>query len=108
MRNTPDGLRRATRIFEAAIWHYAVEVTCRCGHSAKFEAADLWWRFERKGWNDSFREARRHFWCRPCAARLGRRVQPVRVDVTEWEKGVIALGAPDEREWKRAVRRFRC
>src|SRR3546814_7773208 len=73
VQNTKDGLRRATHIFEAAVWHYAVQVTCRCGHSAKFHAASLWWRFERKGWNDSFRDATRHFWCRQCAARLGRR-----------------------------------
>src|SRR3546814_6785444 len=56
VQNTKDGLRRATHIFEAAVWHYAVQVTCRCGHSAKFHAASLWWRFERKGWNDKIGE----------------------------------------------------
>ncbi len=107
VQNTKDGLRRATHIFEAAVWHYAVQVTCRCGHSAKFHAASLWWRFERKGWNDSFRDATRHFWCRQCAARIGRRVQPLRLETVAWEKGVIELEMPDDREWKRAMRRFR-
>src|SRR3546814_20666984 len=98
VQNTKDGLRRATHIFEAAVWHYAVQVTCRCGHSAKFHAASLWWRFERKGWNDSFRDAPRHFWCRQCAARIGRRVLPLRLVSVAWEHGVLELELPDDRE----------
>jgi len=58
-------------------------------------------------WNDSFRDATRHFWCRQCAARIGRRVQPMRLETVAWEKGVIELEMPDDREWKRAMRRFR-
>jgi len=108
MRYTADGLRAATRIFEAAVWHYAVRPVCQCGHSAKFDAASLWWRFERKGWNDDFRRAVDHFWCRQCAARVGRRVRPLRIEAAQWEKGLIELEMPDEREWKRAIRRFRC
>lgn len=107
VHNTKNGLRRATYIFEAAVWHYAVQPVCRCGHSAKFHAASLWWRFERKGWNDQLGEARKRFWCRQCALQDGRRVQPLRLDVVPWEKGAIELEMPSEHEWKRAVRRFR-
>ena len=107
VQNTGDGLRRATYIFEAAVWHYAVQPVCGCGHSASFHAASLWWRFERKGWNDHLGEARKRFWCRQCAFQVGRRVQPRRLEVVPWEKGAIELEMPSDHEWRRAMRRFR-
>src|SRR3546814_1180914 len=64
MRNTRDGLRRATHIFEAAAWHYALKPVCRCGHSATFNPHGLWWHFQKRHWDDNLRDARRRFWCR--------------------------------------------
>lgn len=101
MQNTSDGLRRATHIFEAAVWHYAVLVTCRCGHSAKFHAASLWWAVRAQGWNDSFRDATPRVY--PFAIGHGMSI-PLRPPVLQ---GVIELEMPDDREWKRAMRRFR-
>ena len=109
VRHTKEGVPRATHIFEAAIWHYAVQPVCRCGHSAKFDAGLLWFRFHRKCWDDNLRAACRHFWCRLCAWNTGRRVQPLRLEVVAWEKGVIQVKElVDEREWKRAISRYRC
>jgi len=38
-----------TSLFEAAVWHYAVKVSCLCGHFAVFDPHSLFWRFPRKG-----------------------------------------------------------
>lgn len=106
-RYSKDGLRVATNIFEAAAWHYAVKVTCRCGHSATFDPHGLWWRFHRKSWDDYLGKAGQRFWCRQCSTRIGRRVRPVKLELVQQTKDDITLEMPDEREWKRAVNRFR-
>nr|WP_208417709.1 hypothetical protein [Sphingopyxis panaciterrae] len=100
-------MRRATHIFEAAAWHYAVKPVCRCGHSATFSPHGLWWHFEKRGWNDHLRDARRRFWCRACAGRIGRRVTPVRIVLVAESTADIRLPEPEERVWKNALRRFR-
>lgn len=108
MSQNRDGLRRATHIFEAAAWHRAVLVTCsRCPHSATFNPHGLWWRFHRKGWDDHLGAARQRFWCRECARAIGKRVRPARLELVEERDGDVRLEMPDEREWKRAVGRFR-
>jgi hypothetical protein len=60
-----------------------------------------------QGMERQFSRCPRRFWCRACATRYGRRVRPLRLEPVAWEKGVIELQMPDEREWKRALRRFR-
>jgi hypothetical protein len=104
---TKDGQRRATHIFEAAAWFQAVQPVCRCGHSAAFNPYGLWWRFERKGWDDHLGKARARFWCIPCSRQTGKRVRPVRLELVKPTDADIKLPMPDEREWKRAVSRFR-
>lgn len=54
-----DGLPVATNLFEAAVWHKAIKVTCQCGHSVTFNLHGLWWPFERKGWDMRLPQARR-------------------------------------------------
>jgi len=101
------GLRVATHIFEAAAWHYSVKVSCsRCPHSAVFEAAGLWWLFHRRGWDDHLAVAREHFWCTKCAAGNGVRIKAGKLDLVH-EEATRTLPSPDEREWKRAISRFR-
>ncbi len=108
MSQNRDGLRRATHIFEAAAWHYAVRVICsRCPHSAAFNPHGLWWRFERKGWDDHLGEARAKFWCRECARATGRRVRPARLQLVVEQDSDVRLEMPSESEWKRALSRFR-
>lgn len=102
-----DGAPFPVTIFEAAALHYAVNVICaRCRNSAVFEPGGLWWRFYKKRWNDHFSDARVRFWC-TCCARGGiprsraHRLEAVRATPERY------LPPPDEREWKRAVSRFR-
>lgn len=106
-RYTHDGLKVATTLFEAAAFHKSVKVTCRCGHSAIFNAHGLWWWFHRRGWNEHLREISAKLWCRHCRDRLrGTRTRPVKVELVDIAPQVT-LPLPDEREWKRAVNRFR-
>ncbi|MGQ0278481.1 MULTISPECIES: hypothetical protein [Sphingopyxis] len=104
---TKDGQRRATHLFEAAAWYQAVRPVCRCGHGASFDPYGLWWLFQRKMWDDDLGRAREKFWCARCKARTGKRIRPVRLDLVEPGKDDIRLPMPDEREWKRALSRFR-
>ena len=102
-----DGLRVATCLFEAAAWHYAVKITCSCGHSVSFNPHGLWWHFRRNGLPDDLRNIGASFWCRPCTARRGHRVRPVQVELVRESETDFRLEMPDEREWKREVNRFR-
>ncbi|WP_206377376.1 hypothetical protein [Sphingobium sp. TB-6] len=101
-----DDLKLATCIFEAAAWHYSVRVVCRCRREGLFDAHGLWWKFQRKGWSDDFREAKRRLYCRACTQRTGRKVRPITMETSN-KPAKIRLPLPDEREWKRAVSRFR-
>jgi hypothetical protein len=101
-----DGVPVPSNLFEAAAWHKAIRVACRCGHAVTFNPHGLWWLFERKGWDMRFPEMRQHFACRPCALDKRGTVRPSRVDPVE-EMPEITLPMPPEREWKQAQRRFR-
>lgn len=96
-----DGCRVPQTLFEAAAWHYAIVATCRrCRARGVFESAALWWLFERRGWDPTLYGAARRLKCRACGARAT--VSPVR-----WEAPTVILPLPDDRDWKRAVSRFR-
>ena len=101
-----DGLKVATCIFEAAAWHYSVRVECRCRREGLFEAHGLWWKFQRKGWSDDFREAKRRFDCKACSQRYGRKMRPLVMETSN-KPPRHHFPLPDEREWKKAVSRFR-
>ncbi len=103
-----DGGRVATTIFEAAAWHRAVKPICsRCTHSAVFHPHALWWRFHRRGWDDSLMAARERFWCRKCGERIGQRIRPRVLELVPEGDGMVCLAMPPQHEWKRAVSRFR-
>lgn len=72
-----------------------------------FNPYGLWWLFERRMWNGELRNAREKFRCSRCAAQTGLRVRPARIELVAPSETDIALPMPDEREWKRAVSRFR-
>ncbi|CAM8655423.1 hypothetical protein [Sphingobium cupriresistens] len=101
-------LKKPTCLFEAAAWHYAVQVSCACGHTATFDPHGLFWRFYKKGWPYDFRSTRSKMWCRICRARTGRKVRPRRLDLlNKHPREMIVLEMPDESEWKRLINRFR-
>lgn len=103
-----DGLKQATCIFEAAAWHYGVKAECKCGHSVTFDPHGLWWYFHRRGWSDDLRLACDRMWCVPCSRAKGRKVRPARLTlIRSNDADLVKLPMPDERDWKRAVNRFR-
>lgn len=107
-RYTSDGLRLPTTIFEAAAWHYSIRVSCsRCANASIFDAAGLWWHFHSKCWDEHFAAAPQRFYCMACALGGLPRVRPRRLEAVK-DKPVIVLPLPSDRDWKRAVRRFRC
>jgi hypothetical protein len=101
-----DGLRVATCAFEAAAWHRSVKVACRCGHAAYFQAHGLWWLFQKRRWSDEFKEMPLRFVCSLCLVRHRKKVRPVLIEAVE-HPATLNLPMPDEREWKRAISRFR-
>ena len=96
-----------TSLFDAATFHQSVMPVCRCGHSIRFEAVGLWWHFERRGWDDRLAAARRRFWCTACRSRTKHKVRAARLEVIDWTETDICLPSPDERTWKRIMRRVR-
>jgi hypothetical protein len=105
MRNNADSTRTATNLFETAAWHCHVHVRCTmCLHHAIFAPHGLWWLFHRRHWDDSFGAVGRRMRCRMGKPRCGGRGK---VSLTS-QPATITLPDPDEREWKRAVSRFRC
>ena len=99
-RFTRDGLRVPTTLLEAAAWHYGVVARCRCGHEGVFDPHALWWRFERRGWDDGLVGVRQRLRCGRCGAR----------PFVTWDKqrpATVHLPMPDERDWRRALSRFR-
>lgn len=107
MRWTTAGTHQPTCIFEAACFHRAVKPVCRCGHSATFNPHGLWWLFQQRHWNDTFTSAGARFWCIVCAIATRKKVKAVRIEIVRPSEADIVLPWPDEREWKRAISRFR-
>lgn len=107
MRWTAQGTHQPTNIFEAACFRWAVKPVCSCGHSSAFDPHGLWWLFQKRHWDDRLAAARVRFWCRVCHARQKRKVHAVRIELVKPSATDFELPMPDEREWKRAVSRFR-
>lgn len=104
MSRNRDGLREPTHISEAALWRFAVEVTCSfCAHAVTFEAAGLWWYFHRRGWDDHLGDAAKHMWCSNCSG-AERRNRPLRLAFVRTKPQRILPPPPDE-AWKDVMKR---
>jgi len=102
-----DGIKEPSTIFEAAAFKQRLKVVCQqCQRASVFDPHQLWWLFDRKGWSGIFGDAVKRFWCRRCAARVGRKVKRARIELTA-DEPTITLPSPGEYDWKRAVSRFR-
>lgn len=107
MSRIVDGLREPTTVFEAAVWHHCIKVRCaRCPNSAIFDAAGVWWHLMRRNGDIGLRDLHHLFYCFACSHRGGKRVRPHLVDLVKDEPTRI-LPDPDQREWKRALSRFK-
>lgn len=103
-----DGVRIPKTIFETAAAHESVKAWCsRCPNAVVFEAAGLWWRFYQRGWDDHFDLAREHFWWMRCAIGGLTRVRPRKLEAVREQPSKALLPLPDDREWKRQIRRYR-
>src|SRR5687767_11075448 len=101
---TPFPLRD---LFDAAVRHRTVRLTCRrCGHAVSFASPALWWLFERKGWQDRFGQVEKRFHCPPCRDRHGEVVRPA-LDLVADPPTDTGLPLPSELDWKRELRRRR-
>lgn len=98
---------RLNNLFLMALYHWNVRVDCRCRHHRIFEGHQLWWLYHRKLWNDHESVFARRMFCSQCwSARLVK-VRPCRWEKTRDEPTGLPLPWPDEREWKRMLRRYR-
>jgi hypothetical protein len=89
-------------VFEAAARQYSVRVTCtNCQHSLVFDPHELWWHFERKGWDQNFRRCGERFRCSVCLRR-----SPA-FELTRDEPERHRFPMPSPHEWKHAINRYR-
>jgi RNase P subunit RPR2 len=100
--------RRITTLTHAALMRRTIRLTCRrCPHARRFDPIPIWWLFQRKRWRDTFDDVPKRFYCSRCLAELWKRVRDPAVAITNEEPEPSKLPYPDEREWKRFVRRYR-
>ncbi len=101
-----NGVPIADCVLEAALWCYAVKIACRCGHATYFDPQALWWLYVQRGWNGSFVEMRRRYFCSKCYLRTRQRVRPV-ISAEGREEPTVELPRPPDEEWNRARRQYR-
>jgi ribosomal protein L37E len=95
-------------LWDAAVRHKSVKLTCtRCGHSASFPAAALWWHFHRRGWNDRFGPVRRRMVCSVCWYERANKVRRPVLDLVDEAPSELRLAMPSSQAWKRELGRRR-
>lgn len=98
--------RKLGCLLHCAFHHRTIRLDCpRCGWVRRFDAAPLWWFFERRHEDDAIPAVQRRFCCRACR-KAGVVVRP-RLAITTEPLDAEQPPYPDEREWKRQVRRYR-
>ncbi|WP_157216078.1 hypothetical protein [Flavisphingomonas formosensis] len=98
---------RLTHIQHVALYRKNLRLTCpRCGVSKIHNGAHLWWLFQQKRWDDSMRVVPLRFRCGNCFQQGHGRIRP-KVEIVEEDETGPQFPAPDEREWRRMISRFR-
>lgn len=92
-------------LFDAAVRHETIKVTCRCGNVGIFDPHALWWLFERRGWNDRLPDVARRMRCLQCYFAKRQRSLAT-LDLCR-EDHTRQLPMPDIIERKRQLRRRR-
>jgi hypothetical protein len=89
-------------LFDAAVRHYALKLTCRgCRRQRIFPTAAVWWRFKTRGLADWITDVPKRFRCKDC----GRRAPSL--ELVKEEANDSSLPFPSDRDWKRELRRRR-
>ena len=95
-------------LFDAAVRHPGVKLTCRrCGHARILSAPGLWWLFNRKGWRDDLRDVQRRYFCLMCWHSGGHRIHFPELELVDEEPTDSSLPLPSPLDWKRELRRRR-
>ena len=92
-------------LFDAAVRHHTIKVSCGCGNVGIFDPHALWYLFERKGWNDKLSAVRKRMRCLQCYAAKRKRTLAA-LELCD-ENHTRQLPMPDLIEWKRQLRRRR-
>jgi hypothetical protein len=89
-------------LFDAAARGYNLKLTCGgCGRAEVLNRFAVWWLFQRKGWRDRLGDVPARFRCGSCSCKAPQ------LDLVHEEPTSDALAVPQEREWKRELRRRR-
>ena len=67
-------------LFDAAVRHNTIKVSCRCGNVGIFDPHALWWLFERRGWNDRLGDVQRRMRCLQCYVAKRKRTRAATAD----------------------------
>ena len=95
-------------LFDAAVRQRRVRLTCaKCRHVTVFDAVALWWLFERKGWQDRFKDVRKRCVCLLCLHERGLKIRYPELELVGDPPTETRLPLPSEIEWKRELRRRR-
>jgi hypothetical protein len=99
---------RLTCIVHHALYQWNIRLTCRaCRHARVFEGHQLWWLFHRRRWDDQMKSIGHRFYCGRCCNTDCRKIKTPAWQRTKDPPTGVALAWPDEREWKRAISRYR-
>jgi len=92
-------------LFDAAVRHNTIKVSCKCGNVGIFDPHALWYLFERKGWRDHLPEVRKRMRCLQCF--YAKRPRSLATLDLCRDNPTRQLRMPDIHEWKRQLRRRR-
>jgi hypothetical protein len=99
--------RKINTLTLCALYRKTLKLTCpKCHHARLLDAVTLWWMFERKGWDETLPAALRRFYCDACW-RKKFFVQRAKWEITDLTPTGPQFAYPDERSWKRLIRRYR-
>jgi hypothetical protein len=99
--------RQLDTLFALAVAHWNVSITCRdCQQRRVFEGHQLWWLFQRRGWNEHISAVPLRFYCKTCWSRNCRKGPRPKCERTK-DLPDQMLEWPSDREWKRAVTLYR-
>lgn len=92
-------------IFDAAVRHQTIKVSCKCGNVGIFDPHALWYLFHRRNWSERLGDVRKRMRCLQCY-HAGRKRTLAALEVSS-EGHTRQLAMPQITEWKRELRRRR-
>ena len=94
-----------TTIFDAAVRHRTIKVTCTCGNVGIFDPHALWYLFQQKNWSERLPDVRKRMRCLQCYFAKRKRALAM-LEVSD-NSHTRQLPMPPISEWTRELRRRR-